>query len=371
MTIPKILISNPAPRNEQRYFRGKPLSVWMGKAKVEDIQGWVDNPRLDLHLKRFREAHANRDPEQDEILAIMSADKGFELSKLVTDIRENGVRTPIILSNSGVLLDGNRRFFAIKKLISETNASDPMLADYKYVPVIVLSETCTDADEKLVLWHENFYPDLKHQWPDFVLASFVSSRLEDGEDEKTVATTFGWTKAKVRETKKIMELIKDFLEFATSEPTGESDGLGLSENEAEGIASTSYQFFNEAQKSFYDKLFADYDFKIQFFNWIYEGKFASFPQVRVAYQAWDNDNLRKILKSDDPEAAARVLAEVQYRKVVKQDNENASQKISDFEKFLNDLKAVQLSSLTDEDIVRLESILKKVKQMSEAGRKAK
>lgn len=371
MTIPSILVSNPTPRNEQRYFRGKPLSVWMGKANVDDIQGWVDNPRLDLHLKRFKEAHANREPEQDEILSIMVADKAFELAKLVVDIRENGVRTPIILSNTGVLLDGNRRFFAVKKLISETNPADPMLDDYKFVPVIVLSETCTESDEKLVLWHENFYPDLKHQWPDFVLATFVSDRLQDGDDEKTVATTFGWTKAKVRETKKIMELIRDFIEFATTDPQDDSDGLGLSENEAEGLASASYQFFNEAQKSFYDKLFSDYDFKIQFFKWIYEGKFASFPQVRVAHQAWDDDKLRKILKSDDPEAAARVLAEVQYRKVVKQDNEDASQKIADFEKYLNDMKAVQLTSLTDEDIVRLESILVKVKQMAEAGRKSK
>ena len=369
MTTPKIMLTNPAPRNEQRYFRGKPLSVWTGKVRIEDVQGWVENPRLDLHLKTFREAHANRDPEQDEILSIMTADKDFKLSQLVTDIRENGVRTPIILSHAGVLLDGNRRFFAVKKLISETNAADPKLDDYKVIPVIVLSENCTESDEKLVLWHENFYPALKETWPDFVLATYVSDRLEEGDDEKTVAATFGWSRPKVRETKKIMELIKDFIEFATTEPAGDSDGLGLSENEAEALASNAYQFFNEAQKSFYDKMFADYDFKIQFFNWIHEGKFSSFPQVRVAGQAWDDDKLRKILKSKDPEAAARVLAEVQYRKVVKQDTADASQKIAEFEKYLSDMKAVQLASLTAEDIEKLESILKKVKQMAEAGRK--
>lgn len=371
MTTPKILLNNPTPRNEQRYFRGKALSVWTGKAKIEDVTGWVENPRLDLHLKKFLEAHAGRLPDQEEILAIMTADKAFELGKLVSDIRENGVRTPIILSNKGVLLDGNRRFFAVKKLISETNAADPKMDEYKVIPVIVLGESCTESDEKLVLWHENFYPDLKHPWSPFVLAKFVSERLEDGDDERTVAATFGWTRSKVRETRRIMELIKDFVAFATTEPDSENHGLGLSENDADALADDSYQFFNEAQKSFYDKLFADYDFKIQFFHWIAEGKFASFPQVRVAGQAWDDDKLRKILLKNDPEAAARVLAEVQYRKVVKQETVDASQKIADFEKYLNEMRAIQLSSLTAEDITRLESILKKVKQMAEAGRTAR
>ncbi|MSZ38573.1 MAG: hypothetical protein F2605_00655, partial [Actinobacteria bacterium] len=306
MTVPKILLGNPSPRNEQRYFRGKSMSVWTGFALVSNVTGWVANPRLELHLKRFKEAHADREPNQDEILEIMSREREFSLSELVVDIRENGVRTPVILSNSGVLLDGNRRFFAVRKLISETEVSDPKLSDYQRVPVIVLAENCTKEDEDLVLWHENFYPDLKKQWPDYVLATFISDRLEAGDTASEVAKMFGWSVAKVRDTNKIMRLINDFIVFATT--ALEDEGLGLPDLEGEKLASENYQFFNEAQKSFHEKIEADFEFKKQFFRWIYEGKFSSFQQVRVAAIAWENPSLREDLKSSDSEAAARVLA---------------------------------------------------------------
>jgi hypothetical protein len=365
MSVPAVLLPQPAPRNEQRYFRGKAISVWTGNALVADITGWVSNPRLELHLKRFKEAHADREPDQDEILEIMSRDQEFGLPELVVDIRENGVRTPVILSNSGVLLDGNRRFFAVRKLISETQAGDPKLGDYIRVPVIVLAENCTKEDEELVLWHENFYPDLKKQWPAYVLATFISDRLEAGDTPNEVAKTFGWSVAKVRETNKIMRLINDFIIFGTT--TVDEDGLGLQDLEAEKVASENYQFFNEAQKSFHEKIESDFEFKKQFFRWIYDGKFSSFQQVRVAAIAWADSALREDLRSSDSEAAARVLATINYQRATTQSSQDASQRIADFEKFLGELKAAQISNLASADLKKLSSILEKVEKMARAS----
>jgi hypothetical protein len=365
MSVPSILNDQPAPRNEQRYFRGKPLSVWTGFALVSKVSGWVANPRLELHLKRFKEAHADRDPNQDEILEIMSREREFGLSELVVDIRENGVRTPIILSNSGVLLDGNRRFFAVRKLIGETEASDPKLTDYQRVPVIVLAESCTKDDEDLVLWHENFYPDLKKQWPDYVLATFISDRLYAGDTVAEVAKMFGWSAAKVRETNKIMRLINDFIIFATT--SADNDGLGLLDLEAEKIASENYQFFNEAQKSFHEKIEADFEFKKQFFRWIFEGKFASFQQVRIAAIAWENPTLREDLRSSDSDAAARVLATINYERATTQSTQNAAQRIAEFERFLSELKAAQIAALTRTELEKLGEILAKVNKMAQAS----
>jgi hypothetical protein len=348
----------------QRKFHGRQLLVWVGEALVADISGWVSNPRLDLELKRFKNKFAGREPDQEEILTIMAVTPEFELKKLAEDIRKNGVQKPVILNFEGKLLDGNRRYFAVRYLIANTKETDPKLQEYIKIPVIVLDENCSEDDENHVLVQENFYTDLRKPWPHFVLASYVYDALENGESAKAVSQRYEWSVAKVNDTKKIMGLINEFISFASSDTP---DGLGLEALDAERIAADNYQFFNEAQKSFYTQLLSDVDFKVQFFRWIYEKKFSSFAQVRVAYSAWEDDDLRKILKSSDPEAAERVAAAVAFKKVSKTTDVQISTKISQFSGFLNNIKASEIAQLTESDVRELKEILAKVASMAAAA----
>jgi hypothetical protein len=363
MTAPNFLLPIPEPRAVQRSFHGKKLLVWEGVMDVASIQGWVDNPRLDLELKTFKKNNLGRTPEQDEILAIMQANSDFKLATLAEDIRKNGVRTPIIISTDGTLLDGNRRFFAVKHLISVTPANDPQISDFRKIPVIVLDESCDKADEELVVVHENFYANLKLPWPELVLATYVYDALERGETAKSVAQRYEWTTAKVNETRRIMELIREFTIFATSELP---DGLGLSEIEAERVAAERFQFFNEAQKSFYIPLQQDFSFKSQFFKWIYEGKFSSFQQVRIAWQAWGIDELRQELLTSNPEAAETVRAEIAYHQTGRSNKKTTHARISEFSEFLKELKASEIASLGEEDVQVLAEISSIVQRMAKS-----
>ena len=363
---PDWLEGSPNPRLVHKSFHGRKIPLWEGVAKVDKVYGWVNNPRLELELKRFKDDHAGRDPTNDEILAIMIAVKEFGVKDLADDIRSNGVRQPIILGSDGKLLDGNRRFYAVKYVLSKTDVNDPNYQDFTKIPVWVLDNSCSADDEQRILVQENFYPALKVEWPDYVKARYVYDDLMNGIPAQAVGQKYNWRTSKVGETKKIMDLIGEFVQFATT-PKDE-EGLGINELEAERVAAERYQQFNEAQKSFLSQLATDFDFKIQFFRWVHEGKFSSFQEVRVAWEGWKDPNVRRILLTNDPESAKKARAEVEYKKVVKNNVVDAAERINDIVKFLEQLTAAEISSLPEDAI---ETLMKALSTVGEMGKAAK
>ncbi len=158
--------------------------------------------------------------------------------------------------------------------------------------------------------------------------------------------------------------------YATSDvdPNDESGGgLGMSENDAETVAAKNYQFFNEAQKSFFEPLKSDFDFKIQFFNWIHEGKFASFPEVRVAHKAWNNPEAKAAIMQAHPTAAKDAKAILDYNGRISRSTGEAVGRIDSFVSFLNEMSAEEMSVLPASAIDNLEKALVMVIKMSRAA----
>lgn len=365
--LPTILESNPSPRLTLKSFHGRRIQVWEGLANVNKINGWVDNPRLDIELKRFKNDNAGRKPTNGEILNIMVTVKEFNLKTLADDIRDNGVRQPIIISKDGRLLDGNRRYFATLYLVSKTPADDPNFQDYIKVPVWVLHESNIE-DETRILVQENFYSSLKVEWGDYVKATHIYNDLQDGLSVLAVSQKYGWSKPKVNETKKIMELIDEFKNFATQP---ENEGLGIDELDAEQIAAEKYQFFNEAQKSFYTPLSTNYEFKTQFFRQIANNTFSSFQEVRIAWDAWQDSQAKEILESGAPGAAKKAKALLEYKNFHTTGLSKAEDTIEGFVKFLNQLTSAQMTALTPGSLKQLEECLQRVIDMANAAQSVK
>jgi hypothetical protein len=266
---PAFIEKEPEPEIKQRLYNGRKLVVFECKVKISNISGWVDNPRIELAKKELLERIGDRELTQDEVFDIMKADKEIRLKELRDDILKNGLREPLTLSYSCKLLDGNRRFFAIKYALEGMKNTDPNRQDLETVQAYVLSNVASEEDEKNVLVEENFSASLKIEWPEYVKAQMVIQAHLQGLSVDDIARRFNWGKSKIKETIKINRLIEDFMTFATDPVNFEDEtggGLGLSEIEAEGLCAKNYQFFNEAQKSFYDQLNTDISFKIQFFT---------------------------------------------------------------------------------------------------------
>ncbi|WP_373085439.1 ParB N-terminal domain-containing protein [Sneathiella sp.] len=366
---PLFFKEKPEPIIKQRLYNGRKLVVWDGKVKISAIQGWVENPRIELAKKKLISKIGDRELSQDEIFDLMKNDAEVKLKELRDDIIKNGLREPLTLSHDGKLLDGNRRFFALQYALETMQESDPNRQDLEAVEAFVLTEDATEEDEQNVLVEENFSASLKIEWPDYVKAIKVVEAHEDGLTTQEISKKFSWAKSKIRETLRIHEIISEFLMFATTpeDPDDESGGgLGLVEQDAETIAAKRYQFFNEAQKSFFEPLKTDFEFKIQFFKWVYEGKFSSFPEVRVAYKAWNLPEAKAALSQLDPSAAKSAKAIIDYNSRVVKSTDEAVGRIDNFTKFLKELTAEEIKIIPKTSSDNLEEALDMVIKMTKA-----
>jgi len=369
---PDFFMQKPEPQIKQRLYNGRKILVWEGRVKVESIAGWVENPRIELEKKKYLSKIGQREITQDEIFTLMKSDPEVKLKDLRDDIIKNGLREPLTLSFTGKLLDGNRRFFAVKYALEGMPLSDPNRQDLEVVDVHVLSEDATEEDEQNVLVEENFSASLKIEWPDYVKArKVIDAHEEDGLTIDQLSQKFSWAKSKIRETLRIHEIISDFIVYATSDidPSDEhGGGLGLSEQEAETLAAKSYQFFNEAQKSFFDALRSDIDFKFQFFKWVADSKFSSFPEVRIAYKAWQHPEAKSVLLQPDPSAAKSAKAILDYNARVVQSADEAAARIETFVKFLKELTAEEIQKIPTSTSQKLEEALELVAKLSQAAK---
>ncbi len=369
MTAPSFMKTTPVPVSKQRLYNGRKLQVWEGKVRLSDIVGWVDNPRIDIAKKLHQDKVGQRELTQDEILEIMKGDSDFKLKELRDDILKNGLREPLTLSFTGKLLDGNRRFFAMRYALEGLPVTNPNRLDLETVETYVLAADVSEEEEGNVLVEENFSPSLKLQWPDYVKAQEVIRLKAKGLSESDIATRLNWTTSKVKETIKISTIIEDFEAFAVS-PVDEEDrtnsGLGLGEQQAKALASANYQFFNEAQKSFFNPLNADVDFKMQFFRWIAMDKFGSFPEVRIAHKAYMDPEASAIISKDEPGAAKAAKAALDYNERVVKNADEASGRIGSFVIFLKQLKADEIKSLPKEARESLVEALELISRMSKA-----
>jgi hypothetical protein len=248
--------------------------------------------------------------------------------------------------------------------------TNPNRKDFETVNAYVLSEEATDEEEHYVLVEENFSASLKLPWPDYVKATKIVDAKSEGLTIDEIAKKFNWPKSKIRDTLKIHDIIEDFTTFATSPKDLEDEsggGLNLSENDAEMIAAKYYQYFNEAQKSFAEPLKTDIQFKIQFFKWINDGKFLSFPEVRIAYSAWKNPEAKAALMQPEPTAAKSAKAILDYNSRIVRSTEEAVGRIDSFVKFLHEMSAKEIKSLPQSSRDKLEEALHLMIKMTKAA----
>jgi hypothetical protein len=369
-TQPQFLLDKPKPYIKNKLYNGRKNIVWEGKVKISNIQGWVDNPRIELAKKQLISRVGERQLTQDEIYDLMKNNPEVKLKDLRDDIIKNGLREPLAISFSGKLLDGNRRFFAVKYALENMPMGDPNRQDLESVVAYVLSEDATEEDEQNVLVEENFSASLKIEWPDYVKALKVVEAFESGMVPEDISTKFSWPKSKIKETLKIHEIISEFITYATAEPDKNDEyggGLGLSEQEAETIAAKNYQYFNEAQKSYFEVLKTDFDFKIQFFKWVEDGKFSSFPEVRIAYAAWKHPEAKAALLQPDPAAAKSAKAILDYNNRIVRSADETSGRIENFVRFLKEMTASEIKLISAASLKNLEQALEMVAKMSKAA----
>lgn len=228
---PEFLLPKPDPRPVPRMFNRQLYQGWEGLVRLEDLHGWLGNPRLDVPIQQFKEEYA-REPTDDELLDLLltyseategdgqeddddtegsQSSRRNKLLLLAESIRINGMRVPVILSSERRLLDGNRRFFAAFWL--QKTAPPNERDNYADLPAWVLPEATGPDDEDRVITEMNFIDDGKMKWPYSVQARRVyRDHVEKGMSFDELADKYHtWTKSRIKAVIEAARVAEDFV----------------------------------------------------------------------------------------------------------------------------------------------------------------
>jgi len=216
-------------KSEKRLFHNIWLYVYPTKVGFKEIYFWPQNYRTVLHFD-ILEAQKKKLVSKlslEEITDFLVGRPELKLEDLANSIEKNGVKVPLIILSNGLLLDGNRRYFACSYLFHREKKKESGIPKVlNAIPVYIIEEK--DVDERTqqkILAESNFVNDYKVPWSLDVKAKviddFYSSCIRDGagkeETYKEIKDVYGEDKSTVDAYIETMELTR---EFVSSAPEG-------------------------------------------------------------------------------------------------------------------------------------------------------
>jgi len=192
---PDSLENTPKPELEIHRFHDRELTVWVGEVDINKIEGWQGNPRTELLRDQFYETYA-RYPSNEEMCQLVLADvdekEGLKIKELAANIRKNGVRVPIVLTFSGKLLDGNRRYYASTFLVNEDGVERSERKSFARIPAYVLPEGTDEDVEDAIITEFNFAANMQLEWPYYIRARVVwLDHTEQGLSRQELERKYG------------------------------------------------------------------------------------------------------------------------------------------------------------------------------------
>lgn len=297
-TRPAFLSTTPAPLLEVKVFHRRSVPVWLGQVELDKIRGWLGNPRTEVQAEQWEKGHG-RTPTNDEMLAILlAANNGREgtyIRELAGSILNNGVRMPVVLSHDGVLLDGNRRYFACLYLSTE-GAPPEDRHRFRTLPAIVLPPDITEEVKSDILTEFNFLPDHRLPWPYYVRAMRVYDDYVNRDlSKETLVAKYGLKWSVLRPWIQAAKLCQSFLEYHKDPATGEPTYL------AQTFAFEYFIMFDEMARRHSSKL-EQLDYRNSVFDLLLDG----YPGVNQRFRE-SRDVIRLPEIWDNPDGAWQVL----------------------------------------------------------------
>ena len=300
---PAFVLTDAGWHLETRHFNGFPIPLYRTQGDASQIKGWVNNPRVDMILNRWRNArYMSKDafPDDDEMLELMLTydDGSFAIQELGEDVKRNGVREPIVVTWDGTLIDGNRRKFAVMWALSDrgraTNEQHHLL---RRIPMFVLAEEATDTDKQSIITQENYADSLKKEWPQIVANGRIYRKYQELSNQypheqelairQRVRLEFPrFTTTEIRNRINTWVLIEEFRADYADEDN---------EDDLEARINKSFQYFRQANDTFRTRnVFSEPEFKELLFRGIQQELFPSFASVRRLEQIYRNPQATEV-----------------------------------------------------------------------------
>jgi len=369
------------PRRVRKRFHNMDVTLWQGFIHFSGVEGYVDNIRLRFYLNKWRTDSKNkhRQPTTDDIYQIMvDADneekkerkKPFHVERMAENIARNGVQEPIIVFHEGngaaELWDGNRRFFGTYHVMHEETFADARPRVQWLPALIVLPSGDPNYDKLLkhaILTEQNFVEKDHIPWSNYVKAeevffSYQKYIAADPQDtvlqrvaKEKVATEYGlktWKNAdRWIHMYELAQEYKAFHEDENQHDPGEVD-LGIQDK---------FEYFDELSKTGpYAAIRKDLDARDKVFNWLWDGKFKNWSQVRELPLVLEDKEAIAVADSQDmKEAITRAL--LNHPTLLK-DKTNPNKRIENFKTWLSSFTANDYHKIGAGGLSDLKRVLK-------------
>jgi hypothetical protein len=377
------------PRRVRKRFHLMNVTVWQGHVHVDDIEGYVENVRLRFYLNKWRARQSNPgiDPSSTEIYEMMiEADrdeesesrKPFHVERMAENIGRNGIQEPLIVFSGGgrtaELWDGNRRYYGTMHIMR-----DPALTRYRdtaqWLPVHLVSPSGDpELDMKIkhsILTECNFVEKDHIPWPAYVKAEEIHQRFTrriaaDPLDaafsrkvKEDLAKEYGLKGWRLADRWiKMYDLALQFKEYEEEEHNRAAVDVDLRIQE-------KFEYFDELSKpGVWGSLKADPDARDEVFQWLWDGKFKAFPDVRLVPKILADPVARRQANAPDADAVKRAISTVIANDPTRvKDKDAANEKIKQFATWLDSFKREDFKQLNAETLDQLRGILTDVVNM--------
>ena len=380
------------PRHTKRRFHGREVPLWQGYVHVDNVEGYVENLRLRFYLNQWQSQQQpqGRVPSTDEVYQIMvDADasetrdsaRPFHIKRMADSIVRNAVREPIIVAYLGdgktELWDGNRRFFGTKHIMTADGYQEAR-EEARWLPAYVYLPSGKDQEDQQVkldiLVECNFVSPEQISWPAYVKAEQVHRTFEhrmaiDPSDsalsrqvKMELAKEFGLRGWRVADRWiKMYDLALQFKEYQEEEREQDPVMVDLRIQER-------FEYFDELSKGgVFGPLRDDPDTRDEVFDWMWDGKFKAWTDVRQIPKILVDPVARKQANDPGEDAVKNAIATVIANDPVRFKDKTASnERIKQFAAWLDSFKREEYKTINTEALGSLKTILNDVVKITDA-----
>ena len=382
------------PRRAKRRFHGREVPLWFGYVHVDDVEGYVENLRLRFYLKRWQSDKGNEgnEPTTDEVYQIMAdADaaerreslRPFHIQRMADSIIRNSVREPIILyyrdDGTTELWDGNRRFYGTKHIMKEDREGYVDARDrVQWLPAFVFLSSGGQSEDDLtkhdILVECNFVEPEQIAWPAYVKAEQVYIQFKrrtaiDPDDpvllrevKAELANQYGLRTWRMADRWiKMYDLALQFKEYHEEEQEQDPTVTDL-------LIQERFEYFDELSKpAVFGSISTDPDARDEVFNWMWDGKFKAWADVRSVPRILADTVARAQANEPDQDAVKRAISTVVANDPARnKDKTAANDRIRQFATWLDSFKREEYKDLDAGALSSLHTILKDVVKITEA-----
>ena len=383
------------PRPVVRRFHGREVTLWSGKVHIDDVEGYVENLRLKYYLNRWlaSQGEGEHTPTTDDIYNIMveadrqepkEKEKPFHIERIANNIARNDVREPIILyhrdgKGPAELWDGNRRFYGLKYIMmTEREDYKEARVRLQWIPAYVFISSGDPVEDQRIkhdiLVECNFVESEQIAWPSYVKAEQIYNeyqkrmRIDPGDQtlsrevKSELAGEYGLKGWRVVDRWiKMYDLVLQYKEYQEEEQERAPTEVDL-------LVQDKFEYFDELSKTkVYGVLRDNPEARDRAFDWLWEGKFQAWTDVRRIPQILADPVAWKQANEPGEDAVRRAIETVIANSPARiKDKTAANEKIKQFAIWLDSFRREDYKMLDAEALDSLKLIVKDVAKITRA-----